>query len=78
MEGITSEQSDHGAEERAQRQVALIPQPHQSKKNQDVLLLTSILFFLFVVAEFVGAVEGNSLSLLGDAVAMSIDVFTVS
>jgi Co/Zn/Cd efflux system component len=47
-----------------------------SKSNQVILFWMTLLFFLFVVAEYVGATLGNSLALLGDAVAMSIDVFT--
>ena len=42
--------------------------------NLAVLKLTALSFFIFVVAEMVGAVWGNSLSLLGDASAMSLDV----
>jgi hypothetical protein len=48
------------------------------KKNQEILILTCLLFLFFCAAEFIGALKANSLSLLGDAVAMSIDVFTVS
>ena len=44
--------------------------------NLRVLKITAISFFLFVVAEVVGAVLSNSLSLLGDASAMSLDVST--
>lgn len=39
--------------------------------------MTALFFFLFVIAEIIGAFAGNSLSLLGDAAAMSVDVFTV-
>jgi Co/Zn/Cd efflux system component len=46
--------------------------------NHQVLVMTAILFGLFVAAEFVGAIVSNSLSLLGDAAAMSVDVLTVS
>ena len=51
---------------------------HRSKKNQEILTFTCTAFFLFAMAEVVGALASNSLSLLGDAGAMSIDVFTVS
>jgi len=44
--------------------------------NQTVLMVTCASFFCFVVAEIVGALAGNSLSLLGDAAAMSVDVFS--
>lgn len=43
--------------------------------NSLVLNITLIGFFLFVVAEFVASFLSGSLSLLGDASAMSIDVF---
>lgn len=46
--------------------------------NVQVLQLSTLLFTLFVVAEVVAAYFSQSLSLLGDAAAMSIDVFTVS
>lgn len=39
--------------------------------------MTAVLFALFVGAEIIGALAGHSLSLLGDAAAMSVDVFTV-
>jgi Co/Zn/Cd efflux system component len=44
------------------------------QKNKNFLILTSILFTLFMLSEIGGALESNSLSLLGDAMAMSIDV----
>ena len=44
--------------------------------NLRVLKITALSFFLFVVAEVVGAFVSNSLSLLGDASAMSMDVST--
>jgi len=44
--------------------------------NQQVLIVTTILFGGFVAAEIVGALASNSLSLLGDASAMMVDVFT--
>lgn len=43
--------------------------------NQLVLGITCTLFSLFVVAEVIGATVGHSLALLGDAAAMSVDVF---
>ena len=49
----------------------------RSRKNQEILIFTCTAFFLFAMAEVVGAYVSNSLSLLGDAGAMSIDVFTV-
>jgi Co/Zn/Cd efflux system component len=49
----------------------------RSRKNQEILIFTCTAFFLFALAEVVGAIASNSLSLLGDAGAMSIDVFTV-
>eukprot|EP01031_Cornospumella_fuschlensis_P035254 gene35254-42709_t len=47
-----------------------------SMSNFNILLIVAILFGLFVVGEIIGALASNSLSLLGDAVAMGIDVFT--
>ncbi|KAJ1422997.1 hypothetical protein B484DRAFT_452074 [Ochromonadaceae sp. CCMP2298] len=44
--------------------------------NKAVLGIICSLFALFVVAEIIGALASNSLSLLGDAAAMSVDVFT--
>lgn len=44
--------------------------------NLCVLYVTAFLFGGFCVAELIGALAGNSLSLLGDAAAMSVDVFT--
>jgi Co/Zn/Cd efflux system component len=57
----------------------VVPENDGRKKvtNQTVLLVTTILFAGFVVAEIVGALAGNSLSLLGDGAAMSVDVMTV-
>ena len=46
--------------------------------NRTILWVSAITFTLFVSAEIVGAFAANSLSLLGDAAAMSVDVFTVS
>lgn len=45
--------------------------------NKFLLRVTAVSFLLFVVAEIIGALASNSLSLLGDAGAMSVDVFTV-
>ena len=42
--------------------------------NQTVLMVTCITFLLFVIGEVIGALAGNSWSLLGDAAAMSVDV----
>eukprot|EP00981_Chlorochromonas_danica_P005358 scaffold1084_cov250-Ochromonas_danica.AAC.9 len=44
--------------------------------NFQILLGTSILFGAFVIAEIIGALASNSLSLLGDGSAMAVDVFT--
>lgn len=49
----------------------------RSKSNQQILIFTCTVFFLFVIAEIFGAIMSGSLSLLGDAGAMSVDVFTV-
>ena len=49
----------------------------RSKINQRILVFTCTVFFLFVIAEIFGAITSGSLSLLGDAGAMSVDVFTV-
>lgn len=45
-------------------------------KNQFLLAVTTILFVAFVIAEIIGALAGNSLALLGDASAMSVDIFS--
>jgi Co/Zn/Cd efflux system component len=39
-----------------------------------ILRITALTFFVFVIAELFGALLSNSLSLLGDAIAMSVDV----
>lgn len=44
--------------------------------NQFLLRVAAFSFLFFVLAEIVGAFASNSLSLLGDAAAMSVDVFT--
>jgi Co/Zn/Cd efflux system component len=44
--------------------------------NQVVLIATTSTFAVFVVALIIGALASGSLSLLGDAAAMSVDVFT--
>lgn len=46
------------------------------KSNQWILFTTMMLFLIFVIAEIIGALASNSLSLLGDAGAMSVDVVT--
>jgi Co/Zn/Cd efflux system component len=46
------------------------------KQNTKILLITTIAFTLFVIAEIIGALVSNSISLLGDAMAMSVDVVT--
>ena len=46
--------------------------------NNQVLVMTTVLFTVFVTAEIVGALASNTLSLLGDACAIMVDVFTVS
>jgi hypothetical protein len=45
--------------------------------NHLLLQVAAFSFLVFVIAEIVGALASNSLSLLGDAAAMSVDVFTV-
>lgn len=47
-----------------------------SKKysNKFLLLLTAVLFGLFVIGQTIGAILSNSLALLGDSAAMSVDV----
>jgi Co/Zn/Cd efflux system component len=44
--------------------------------NLCILYVTAALFGGFVIAEIIGALAGHSLSLLGDATAMIVDVFT--
>ena len=44
--------------------------------NQNLLEISLVLFSVFVVAEIVGAVLSNSLSLVGDAASMGVDVST--
>lgn len=44
--------------------------------NRTLLQVAASTFLLFMIAEVVGALKSNSLSLLGDAIAMSVDVFT--
>jgi Co/Zn/Cd efflux system component len=50
--------------------------PRPTGRSQYLLLITTLLFTTFVVAEIIGALAGHSLALLGDASAMSVDVFT--
>jgi hypothetical protein len=45
--------------------------------NNFILTVSAFSFALFVAAEIIGALASGSLSLLGDAGAMSVDVFTV-
>ncbi len=44
--------------------------------NHMILQISALLFGLFVVAEVIGAFISGSLSLLGDASAMTVDVLT--
>ena len=48
------------------------------QENYKILFFTAATFLVFVIAEIIGALASGSLSLLGDAGAMSVDVFTVS
>ena len=50
----------------------------QVLENYKILFFTAMSFLFFVIAEIIGAFASGSLSLLGDAGAMSVDVFTVS
>jgi cation diffusion facilitator family transporter len=50
--------------------------PISTYSNQTVLMITCGSFLVFVIAEIIGAIAGNSWSLLGDAAAMSIDVIS--
>lgn len=51
--------------------------PGASKpSNRTLLQVAASTFLIFVIAEVFGALRSNSLSLLGDAIAMSVDVFT--
>ena len=49
---------------------------HFRPSNKCLLIVAAVSFLLFVVAEMFGALRSNSLSLLGDAIAMSVDVFS--
>lgn len=44
--------------------------------NRALLQVAASSFLIFVILEIAGALKSNSLSLLGDAIAMSVDVFT--
>lgn len=44
--------------------------------NRQLLQLSALSFFIFVIAELLGAIISNSLSLLGDVGAMSVDVLS--
>ncbi len=48
-----------------------------SVTNRLILKVSFCSFLAFVIAEIIGALASNSLSLLGDAAAMSVDVFSV-
>ena len=51
--------------------------PNASKpSNRTLLQVAASSFLIFVILEVIGALKSNSLSLLGDAIAMSVDVFT--
>ena len=47
--------------------------PVSTYSNQTVLMITCASFLVFVIAEIIGAIVGNSWALLGDAAAMSVD-----
>ena len=47
-----------------------------NRYNIKALGIISFLFGAFVICEIIGALASNSLSLLGDAAAMSVDVFS--
>lgn len=51
---------------------------NQHEENFKTLVITAFLFSIFVIAEIYAAFASNSLALLGDAAAMSVDIFTVS
>lgn len=69
--GLTEVEENDALEQKARKE-------KRHKKNQRILIFTTVAFLLFALAEFVGAIISGSLSLLGDAGAMSVDVFTVS
>ena len=73
LEGGDEEEGEHES-------VPTIPEynPHFSvpPSNQKVLKVVMVLFALFVCGEIVAALLSHSLSLLGDAGAMSVDVFS--
>ena len=52
------------------------PKKPSQLSNQRVLQVTCASFFIFVIAEIIGAIAAKSWSLLGDASAMSVDVIT--
>jgi Co/Zn/Cd efflux system component len=77
MSGADSAINDNDSERDSLRDHLL--REHEAKfvpSNQLVLGVTAAGFLIFVIAEIFGAVFSNSLSLLGDAAAMSVDVFT--
>jgi Co/Zn/Cd efflux system component len=47
--------------------------PPRKVNNKLILIVSAVSFGLFVIAEIIGALAGNSLALLGDAGAMSVD-----
>ena len=52
------------------------PSTRKKPSNKMLLQVAASSFFIFVILEIVGALKSKSLSLLGDAIAMSVDVFT--
>jgi Co/Zn/Cd efflux system component len=44
--------------------------------NQTLLEISIALFALFAIAEFIGAIASDALTLLGDSISMSVDVVT--
>eukprot|EP00038_Savillea_parva_P003990 m.132824 g.132824 ORF g.132824 m.132824 type:complete len:249 (-) comp11342_c0_seq1:264-1010(-) len=46
------------------------------KRNKKVLIVASVTFFLFAVAEVLGGILGNSLALASDAATMIVDAVT--
>jgi Co/Zn/Cd efflux system component len=69
-EGMKSSQGPLYADARSQRE-------QRTQNNVKILIIMCTLFAIFVAAEVLGSIASNSLSLLGDAAAMSVDVFTV-
>ena len=70
--------ADEKQNEALEKDISLISKSHrQIRNNQWILFVAMITFALFVVAELIGALVSHSLSLLGDASAMALDVVTV-